>query len=588
MFDLEKKFLIRSSGHILGPFSKQEVIDLTKRGKISAFDEVAEPFTIWWYLQDHQDFKGIVRSLDSQTRLANFLTQISSKIFTVSKTEEMSDQTITDTKTQEQTKTAESFSGSDGNLKISQLGSHEKQAAHEVQFEVVDQLKRASLSQARYTSQKDSEEIIRKRIGAIIRISWQLIVALALFIGAYILYKEVIAPARQEKAVSEKFQANGLKFYKVGKYQKALPYFEEAYSKGVLKTPEKILLASLFIKADKIQRVFSIVNELSGSQPKSGNWFLLNGLLSFFQEDFSKADQYFKSALKSEAKNLALLNLSLLKRQTGEYDKSSSYLNQLIESAYERDIVFYVEALNLLSQGKMGELASHISQELLNQESSLVEYRQELFLLLAYSYMKEQKPEELEKTVQTLLNEDPFLEREYHYSSFIATQSLKWSALYPYCRGIFESDSKNSLFNALYGFCYLKTGNLKQGSKYVEQDKNREPDNPLFLSLYAYSLMLQDKDLLQLEQVFVLMDYDKLNHTLPLVLRARFLEEKQDWVRALKVWKKLLSLEANNLSGIAGVAYASYKLRDASTADVYREKGLNQYPYHVRLLSYGN
>ena len=163
MSELEKKFLIRSAGQVLGPFNKQEVIDLIKRGKISVFDEVAEPFTIWWYLQDHHGFKDIVRSLDSQTRLVNFLTQISGKLFTVSKTEKIGDQTVTETKTQDQTKTAESFSGSGDNLKISQLGSHEKQAAHEVQFEVVGQPKSSSSSPARYTSQKDSEEIIRKK-----------------------------------------------------------------------------------------------------------------------------------------------------------------------------------------------------------------------------------------------------------------------------------------------------------------------------------------------------------------------------------------------------------------------------------------
>ena len=324
----------------------------------------------------------------------------------------------------------------------------------------------------------------------------------ALSVGAYIFYKEVVTPVQQKKAASEKFQANGLKFYKAGKYEQALPYFEEAYSKGVLQTREKILLASLFVKTDKMQRALSIANELSeSSQPKSGNWFLLNGLLSFFQEDFSKAEQYFLSAKKDVTKNLALLNLSLLKRRTKEYDKSLFYLDQLVKNGYERDIVFYLKALNLLSQDKVGELVSYISQELLSKQSSLIEYRQKLFLILAYSYMKEQKLEELEKTVRTLLNEDPFFGEEYHYSSFIAIQSLNWATLYPYCRSVFDSDPKNSLLNALYGFCLLKRGHLKQGSKYIEQAKNRELENPLFLSLYAYFLMLQDKDL-QLEQVF--------------------------------------------------------------------------------------
>ena len=83
----EKRFLIRSAGQILGPYSQEEVVDFIKRGKISIFDEVTEPFSIWRYLQEHQDFKKIVQSMNVQTRLTNALTQISGKIFTRTKTD---------------------------------------------------------------------------------------------------------------------------------------------------------------------------------------------------------------------------------------------------------------------------------------------------------------------------------------------------------------------------------------------------------------------------------------------------------------------------------------------------------------------
>ena len=130
MSDLEKKFLICSSGYILGPFSKQEVIDLIKIGKISVCDEVAEPFTIWRYLQNHKDFKKTVYSVNIQTRLTNFLTQVSSKITHTKKTVSMK----TDTQT---LKDEKNFS--DQGIKTFTLPDIEKQSAPSASFKILDQ-----------------------------------------------------------------------------------------------------------------------------------------------------------------------------------------------------------------------------------------------------------------------------------------------------------------------------------------------------------------------------------------------------------------------------------------------------------------
>lgn len=583
MSDLERKFLIRSSGQIIGPFNKEEVIDLIKRGVISIFDEIAEPFTIWRYLQDHQDFKKIVHSMDFQTRLTNFITQFSDKFSTISRTAKSGDKTITDTN-----KSTLDQEQGDKLSKKEQLKSHEKQLAQEVKFEVLNQPKKQTGSYGKYTSQRDSEEIVRRRVNSIIKIVWQIVVVFALSIGAYIFYKEVFLPVQKKQIASEELKTDGLKFYKVGNYKKALFYFERAYSKNILQDEEKLLLASLFLQERKLQKASFIVDELSNSPLLKGeNWFLLNGLISFFQKDFSTAEKNFNQALKQK-EELSLVNLSILKWKMGNYQQSLFYLDRLTKIGYERGFTFYLKALNLLSQNQIDALESYINQELfLGQEQSLVkEYQQELYLMLAYSYMKKQESEELKKVVRRLLNEDPFFYRGYQYSSFTAIESLDWAYFQSYCKSIFESDPKSSLLNALHGFCYLKAGNLREGSRYIEQAKSREPDEPLFLSLYAYLLMLKGEDI-QLEQVFDLIDYSRLNQEqhLPFILKAHFFEGKQDWARALAAWKDLLSLSAEHLSGIAGVSITSYKLGDRSTADIYKNKAIRKYPYYVPLLS---
>ncbi len=578
MSDIEKKFLIRSSGQILGPFDKNEVIDLIKRGNISIFDEVAEPFNIWWYLQDHQDFKEAVQSMDFQARLTNFITQFSDKFSTISRAKKTLDKTVTHTETQSL------------DQKSQNIDSYEKQSAQEVKFKVVDQPKVVkSKAYEKYTSQKDSEEIVRKKVGLIVKISWQVIVVFALLVGGYIVYKEIVAPIQKKQELIYALRTDGLRFYKAGNYKKALFYFEEAYSKDLLKPEEKLLLASLFIQEDKLQKAELIVNELPrDSLLKDKNWFLLNGLISFFQKDFTGAEANFNRALNQREK-LSLVNLSILKWKTKNHQKSLAYLDQLIKMAYDRDIVSYLKALNFLSQNQTGVLIDYISRELaFDQNHPLIkEYQQEFYFMLAYSYMKEQKLEEFKQAVYNLLNTDPFFYKEYHYSSFTVVKALNWNYFYPYCKSIFESDPQSNLLNALYGFCYLKTGNFKQGTRYIEQARNREPDDAFFLSLYAYLLMLK-ADIVEMDQVLDLIDYSNLKseQTLPLILKAYFFEQKQDWVRALSAWEELLSLSSEHLSGIAGVAFTSQQLGDYSKSDIYRKRGLDKYPYYVRLLSY--
>ena len=159
---------------------------------------MAEPFTIWWYLQDHQEFKKIVQSMDVRTRLTNFITQISGKISTVSHTAKTDEKTLTKTKTDTLHQTSDVESLSKDGLKIAELNLQEKQSASEVEFEVLNRVKRGSPSPATYTSQKESEEIVRKKIGSIIKISWNLIVIFALAIGAYVFYREVVTPMQKK------------------------------------------------------------------------------------------------------------------------------------------------------------------------------------------------------------------------------------------------------------------------------------------------------------------------------------------------------------------------------------------------------
>ena len=605
----DKRFLIRSSGHILGPFLKDEVIDLIKKGKISVFDEVAEPYTIWLYLQDHADFKQIVHSVSMQSRLVNFLSSVSTKISQISKNKEDYTTEKTFTKTKEATAT------------LSQL---EKQGASEVSVEDIKPIQTSNTIKSDYKSEEESEEIIRKKISFFVNWVWIMIILGVLTIGAYIFYREFYKPMQKKQVIKNQLQSNGFIFYKAGNFKKALSFFEPAYSNELLTKGEKLIYASLLIQENKISKANVVKNEIINSPSFSqGKGRLLESLLDYYNKTAtSVTEKKLKSILESNDNNLVIdthltteanqgingkteqiesidqdidtvtdtarWNLALFYWKAGkDYNKSLSLLNELVGKNITRDIIYYLKALNLLYQNNLTNLESFLAERTeLNKE-----FKQELYLLSAYIYMKKNEKEKLTSQITKLLSEDPFLYQEYSYNSFIIKNTLfNWSYLYKYCIEIFNSSNEDNLFKALYGFCHLKANNSKIASDYITQVKNTNSKNPLFLSLYAYLLMTENASTEQLRQIFTEIDYPlaiERKLPLPFILKARFLESQGNWTSARKTWKQLLSsINPFYLSALAGVAFNSYQLNDIAPAQRYKEQTFNRYPYYIKILPY--
>ena len=586
MFSKDKKFLIRSSGHILGPFFKDEVIELIKKGKISVFDEVAEPYTIWLYLQDHADFKNIVQSVNMQARLVNFLSSVSTKVSQLSKNTDSKKRGLTVEKTVTETKTEKQ-----------PLSSLEKQSASEVSIESVKPVLSASASQSKYQSEIDSEEVIRKKVTFFVSWLWRLIIVGVLSVGAYIFYKEFYEPMKQKQMTKDNLKSKGFIFYTAGSFKKALPFFEQAYSNNILNDNEKILYASLLVQEDKIPKALVVKNELLNSPAfKQERGILLDSLLAYYQKDkahFTKQlESFVKNSQNKELTDTAFLNLALFYWENQNYQKSISYLDKLLVRGFDREIVFYLKALNLLFQEKTDELEDYIKN--LFHQNFITEFKQELYFLSAYIYMKKQQEQQLKQDnkgldsqIIKLLNEDPLLYQEYSYNSFTIKNTLfNWSYFDRRCQEIFNYDSSNNLFKALYGFCHLKANNPKYASDYIKQAKNAEPKNPLFLALDSYLTMIENKNSFQTEQTLSSIEYEKINSSLPFIIKARFLEKQEEWENALLTWKQLLSVKPYHLSGTAETAFINYLLGNNAIGDQYAKKTFEKYRYYTKLLPY--
>ena len=249
----------------------------------------------------------------------------------------------------------------------------------------------------------------------------------------------------------------------------------------------------MLLKKNKLQKAFILANEISDSSViNSESGILLRALIDFYDQDYKKASKSFETVAssKSDFSNKALINLAILNWEQKQYQKSIGQLNSLITQAFERDIVWYLKAVNLLYQNRWSDLEKYIKNELFfDQGAIVIEFKQELYLMLAYLEMRKKDTSRLKYYVLKFFNEDPFMYQNYSYHPLIAVNRLNWSYVFSYCRDIFNFNPDDNLLRALYAFCMFKMDQFDKADSELKRLRSAEPQNPLFLSLQAYFLM---------------------------------------------------------------------------------------------------
>lgn len=557
----DKPFLVRSSDYILGPYSKTEIENSIYNGTFSFNDEVIKSGQVGFAIQDHADFSEYANKISTQTRLTNFIMNVSGKLTVTQKTKKAEDtQTITIASSSQEEKTAQ---------------------AEEMDFKLVEESKKPTppfSSTSQYRSQIESQQIVRQKVSKVIRAFWQGIIFISVCVISYIFFQLVFVPYQQDKLLISNIQKEGMNFYKSGDYDRAFVLFKKGLDKNLLDVSQKRILINLFVLQDNLIQADSLLREIKDFVPKNEQ-SLIKGLIAFREKDYSSAENNLLAVQGDEKKQDAHLNLALLKWMTKNYKDSLKKVDQLIFSGYERGFIFYLKNLNLVKTESNRDLTQD------NIETSLKntpEYQQEIFLLQSYLQVDDKNIPNIENFIKKLLDLDPYFYKYYQYNPFAPTNIISnWSYLLPYCKKIFSLDKDNVYLSALYGFCHLKAHNYKIGSRHIEKSKNQNPEDELILSLFAYSLILEGS---VSEAEAILDNIVNSKYKLPFILKAKLFEQNKQWSLALKQWNHLHKKNPYNLSAIAGLALNNYKLGNMEEAMIYKKMGLSRYSYHTLLL----
>ena len=578
MSALEKKWLIRSSNTILGPYTKQEIEDLLKETGIFPHDEVTSPCTFWRALQDHPEFEAIAKSFRSKGSLTDLVKSWSGRLtstFSTGVTPTTQSGKFTQTPT-DPVNSAEDFDLTQTLSQDSRTGE-----VKEADFKLMRSPQPQTSTQLpAYRGMKANRLKSGRKTKQTMTGFWIVGLILALGLIGYVVFRGIIHPyIIQEKTLLSEVKKAGHVAFLSGNYEKAFQHFEKSLNEDNLGTKEKLLMIVLLIQRNQIELAKSLLQSIPDQDRSDTRFLLAQGLLSLHERNFPEAEKLFTQAEIFHPES-SLLNLSLLKFLQGDYEVSLGYVNKLIRSGYDRGVGFYLKALNQIQKASD---PANVKKAINGYLNETVEYHQEFYLLLAYLSALQGNKKETGNFIKKILKEDPYFVEEYHYDPFLAVQLLDWSFLMDYCSRIFKLNSGNSFFNVINGFCLLKANADDKGASHLERAKAQTPEHPLILSMYAFHL-IQGGFLTEAGGVLeIAIQHNKHNLLIPYIMQGRLYEKRKEWVAALQSWKKALSLDSYHITSLAGAAVSSFHLNKNSEMKYYRDKGLELYPHQKRL-----
>lgn len=554
--------LLRKGGFILGPYTYKKTKTLLLQRELKVIDEVVFPGGHWSFLRDCPVFANVVETLRKQDLISD----------------------DENTETVNRYSTSISYTSSMAQINSSEL-LEGKDKRHISAVEIISSENESSeghYGSAQYAKQKSKKGL------------WPIWLALGVtvLVLSYILINSR-SESNEKNIVSQdiNYQERAMSYYAGGLYKKSLKFFEEARGVEALNSESLIPYAALLLDDKQTVASSRVFNKAMDTVENSKHKALVGmGLLSLMDGEVRFADKNFEEALKIDEGYIpALFNLGVTRfykdkfREASEYFKNSHKSDSKDKSSLMMYIISLIKDYELAQESVYLDLA--LSQINFNKESS--QYKQESFLLESYIYMLKGDGDKLSLSVDSLLDEDPYLSKNYKKNLLLHRAPLEWVFLNKdFCRKIISSKKieSSSKLQMLDIFCDVKSGQLSSAGEKVRSMERQGAQSPLFGALAAYVQKESNSKDEALITIGNAIDNNRLNqYKLPSILQAQFCEDIKDYECSLKFWTKVSSIDPGSVSAKVGRIRAQVELKRVPLSEKNIEGLLEMYPNYLPL-----
>jgi tetratricopeptide (TPR) repeat protein len=557
-------WLIKSSGHILGPFEYEKVIELLRSKEIVVLDEVSMPCQRWNYIRDQIEFQDIVEEI-RQGRLRDEGLE---------GTQTVSAGTFTSTPSLGITESIDI---------INDDLTEEINVGEIVYDDVKEYVPRVKKKQSNpiesYAFHGDKN--LKSQASRSAKLLWAITAAILIITGGLVIYKSVFNKPVENKELAIKKLNSGIMKTELGDYNEALADFKESHSLDKRNTDVFLYLGTLLIQLEEqtLQGKRLLEDELNRKTPFKKQALTGVGLATLIEGDLDGATNKFEQALDIDPIYLpARINIGAAALEAKLYQEANNHLHVAVkEGAVDGAAVLMLTESFIRLWEEKGDLT------FLSEASSLLEqylaknkdYYQETLILSAYVDMVNGKRSRAIDKIYASIDIDPELTSDHKHNIYIYRRRAGWQLLEPWCDRLVEAVEPQPQVKAFHALCLVKSGQKVRASQRIDDAISQSPKDPLLQATYGYILKqigLEDQAAMAYGRS---VEFDlRRRFKLPLIMQARFCEEKGDTECALLYWQQLLQKDAKSLPALAGVGFAHLRNNSYADARKFMRRGM--------------
>jgi len=472
----DERYIVKTSSRIQGPFSLEELAARVARRELNMLDEVRTPEHRWCFVREVPSFKDIIDRLRSEEMHSGEHTQTSvtltSRTYTSNSTHAGQEPT-------------------NSGLKNSDPGMVSIQAKEKV-------LSSQAAGTSGYGSISDRR--VQQRVQAS-QLKRNVFLGLAFVLGLAAVYFYATPKSRgPNKTQILEFARYAEELARMGKYSEALSLLQKDERNAYLNPEQLLLKAKLYVQiTPQLIEAKRILDILQGTKEDAvkPQISLVRSLIMMKERKWVEADQGLRVLLGGRLfEGEAKVNLAVLRYLTGNAPATYQSLSQIPANSPFSNYAKYLKGLTVLMD-RTGSIAMRpeiVAEELIREADVSRENRFEMTMVGAALYLKAGRKNEVERTVDSLLNMNPFSSSQFLTSLNINYSPLSWEYLGDVCETVSQAISVPQKVLALNSLCRFLQGQEGGALTQLEQARRQYSSDLMLAAIHALLLKQANRD----------------------------------------------------------------------------------------------
>jgi tetratricopeptide (TPR) repeat protein len=558
----EKLWLVKSSGHIKGPFGFSEIKELLATKDISIHDEISRPFQRWAFLRDQSEFAKVVADLRVSSASGGDVTATNAEdhTMTMSVTEPL-DPYLRDELTEEidlhSTSRKSSSFEADSGVKSVRGPARKVSSQHQASYGM------------------SSDRAIEQRAKESAKKYWMIMVGLvAVCVIGLLMVKSFNSSGGKDdyETLVEKGRAS----LAIREYDQALKYLKEAKDLRPAAKEFNQYLGVLLIQQEgqTVEGRRLLEQVLLDNPLYKKEAYLGIGLSYLMDREYSRAlDAFAESMSLSPNTTANYANIGAVHLIQEDFEAAYRSFLKSFKTGDHQGITYVMMAQTQVFLWQKTGQKKYLTEALTSLDGFLKRdqsYIQEVLLVSAYIQYLLKNKLEVATIVDEILDADPFLAQDHGSNLFYYRGRANWQALLPWCQQLTQEMGSEVRYILLDALCLANANRITEARQRAQDGVDRAPKSPIAQSIFAYVLFRNGRTDKASIAVGRSAELDRSrDYRLPTYMQARFCERRKDWDCSESKWKTLLDKDVDSVSAIAGMLRATHERGQINLRNTY-------------------